>query len=259
MTKLVGIINLTPDSFSGDGINALEGLARIDAMIAQGASVIDIGSESTRPNAASISAEEEWKRLRPLVEALGSRLATTEFSIDTRHVEVARKAIAAGFKWINDVSGAADPTLIDVIRQTGCKLVLMHSLSVPADPQKTIAADVDPVMEVIEWGQRKLSILEQAGISKAQIIFDPGIGFGKTAEQSLLLLKHIAQLRVLGLPLLVGHSRKSFLSQFTQQLSAKRDGETLAVSYYLAMQQVDYLRVHDVANHASMLRIQAAL
>lgn len=261
MTQLVGIINLTPDSFSGDGLEQEpeKALARIDLMISDGASVIDIGAESTRPNARTLAPEEEWRRLAPVAEAVVQRKNKAQFSIDTRHVEVARKAVKSGFTWINDVSGGKDPAMIDLARDVHCTLVLMHSLSVPVDASCTLAKDADPVEEVYAWAQSQCGRLGKARFPREHLILDPGIGFGKTAQQSLALIKGIARLQSLSLPVMVGHSRKSFLSLFTDKPSAKRDAETLAVSCYLAERRVNYLRVHDVKSHAAMLRIREAL
>jgi dihydropteroate synthase len=261
MTQLVGIVNLTADSFSGDGVllNTEEALSRIDGMMADGAAVIDIGAESTRPGARPLSAEEEWQRLAPLVQALGSRAGKVHFSIDTRHAGTARKALQAGFSWINDVSGGGDAGMLALAHESGCTLVLMHCLGIPADPARTIAANADPVEEVLAWAQQALAKAEKQGVKRSQIVLDPGIGFGKTAEQSLALIKHIARLKALGARVLVGHSRKSFLALFTDKPATARDPETLAVSVYLAAQPVDYLRVHDVKSHAAMLRIRERL
>jgi dihydropteroate synthase len=260
MTWIAGILNLTPDSFSGDGEFTPEKVInRIDAMIADGASVIDIGAESTRPGATLLSADKEWHRLAPVAGAVASRKNGAHFSIDTRHAEVARKALAAGFDWINDVSSASDPAMLQLAAETGCTLVLMHSLGIPADPKQALAKDVNPVDEVLAWGKLQLARAQQAGIDTARIVLDPGIGFGKSAEHSLALIKGITRLKALGVPVMVGHSRKSFLSLFTDKKSGDRDPETLAVSCYLAEQGVDYLRVHDVKSHAAMLRIRSAL
>jgi len=261
MTQLVGILNLTPDSFSGDGIHlkTRDIAPRIDGMIEDGASVIDIGAESTRPKASLLTPEEEWQRLIPVLEAVKGSAQKVRFSVDTRHVQTARKAIEAGFALVNDVSGGADSDMIRLARDSDCILVLMHSLTIPADPTRTLAANTDPVEEVHAWGKRLLERAEKEGLNRSRIVLDPGIGFGKTAEQSLALIKHIARIKSLGVPVMVGHSRKSFLSLFTDKPPQERDPETLAVSCYLAAQQVDYLRVHDVKSHAPMLRIQAAL
>ncbi len=261
LTQLMGVVNLTPDSFSGDGVLQDTGaaLAQIEAMQAAGASVIDIGAESTRPGAALLTPQEEWQRLSSLLGALGTRLQTGCFSVDTRHAATAQKALAMGVRWINDVSGSHEKALLKHISACDATLVLTHSLSVPADPTHTLPADADPVDSVFAWGQQRIAELEQDGIGRSQIVFDPGIGFGKTPEQSFALLHGISRFKALGVPLLVGHSRKSFLSLFSDNTAGARDGETHAVSSFLALQGVDYLRVHDVAGHAMLLRITDAL
>jgi dihydropteroate synthase len=258
MTEIVGIINATPDSFSDDGLDADRVKSRIDALIKDGAAIIDIGAESTRPGATPVSAEEEWERLAPIAEVLGKK-SEVIFSIDTRRAAVARKALEKGFGWVNDVSGGADAQMFELAAETGARLVLMHALSIPADPLKTLDADADPVAEVFAWGESALRHAEKQGVKRSQIVFDPGIGFGKTARQSLALIRNIARFKALGVALMVGHSRKSFLSFFTDRKAADRDPETLTVSCFLAAQQVDYLRVHDVKSHAAMLKVMAAL
>lgn len=259
MTRIVGILNITSDSFSGDGVlGAKDASARVDAMIADGASVIDIGAESTRPGAQILSPQEEWQRLEPVAKAVRARKGEVEFSVDTRHVEIAAKALESGFSWINDVSGGEDSGMFKLAKASGCKLALMHSLTIPADPSR-ILDTTDPVGEVVEWGRRALEQADKAGLARRQIVLDPGIGFGKSPEQSLALVKDIGRLKALGAAVLVGHSRKSFLRLFTGKPAAERDPETLAFSCYLAEQGVDYLRVHDVKSHAAMLRIRGAL
>jgi dihydropteroate synthase len=252
MTKLVGIVNLTPDSFSGDGVLTPENALRnIDALVTDGADVIDIGAESTRPGATAISPQEEWARIAPVAKLLGGRAGKVVFSIDTRHAEVAEKALQAGFRWVNDVSGGN--TMFALAKKTGCTLVLMHSLSVPANPAKVLPADADAVEEVFRWSEAKLKEVEYAGLSRSWIILDPGIGFGKTARQSMAIITGIARLKQLGVPILVGHSRKSFLSQLTDKPAAERDAQTMELSRTLVAQGIDYLRVHDVKSHAAIL------
>jgi dihydropteroate synthase len=224
-------------------------------MIADGAAVIDIGAESTRPGATPVSAQEEWQRLEPVVKALRSRLYKVRFSIDTRHFQTARKAMPYGFDWLNDVGGGRDRAMSKLAKEYGCIYVLMHSLAIPADPAQVIAAGDDPVEVVFVWAQQQLDILTRLGIRRSRIILDPGIGFGKTAEQSLALIHNIARFKTLGVPLMVGHSRKSFLLQGTDKEAPARDPETLSVSEYLVAQGVDYLRVHDVRGHAALLGI----
>jgi dihydropteroate synthase len=257
MTQLLGIINLTPDSCSEDGLYGVPTIAlhRIDTMIAAGAAVIDIGAESTRPGAIAISPQEEWDRLAPVLGHLGERLQKAQFSLDTRHSETAEKALKLGFHWINDVTGGRDPKMIEVIRKSNCNYVVMHALSVPVIPSETLDPQADAVKVVLNWANQLITRLEKSGIEKSRLVIDPGIGFGKTIEQSFALVKNISQFKKLGVPLLVGHSRKSFLTLFTEKPYALRDPETLAFSYYLAEQEVDYLRVHDLESHATLLKI----
>ncbi len=251
MTKLMGIVNVTPDSFSdgGDAFSTENALAAIEQLIAGGADIIDIGAESTRPGATPLSPEEEWQRLDELFLFLPKFAGQALFSLDTRHAETAKKAVSYGVHIINDVSGFSDADMVKAVRDSSCKLVVMHSLSVPADKNIVLAEDVDVVAEVLAWAQERIKTLENAGVAKHRIIFDPGIGFGKTAPQSLVLVNGIERIAELGVPILVGHSRKSFLAG----ISADRDEATLAVSQYLAQKKVDILRVHDVAAHKKML------
>lgn len=248
MSKLVGIVNMTPDSFSDGGRgNALEHIAQL---IAEGASVIDIGAESTRPNAMLISVEEEWNRLEPVVQpALKAWGGKVQFSIDTRHAATAAKALALGVDWINDVSGGEEPEMWPLMRAyPQARYVLMHSLTVPANPMVTLAQEADVIEELLLFFATKLVEMQ---LEEHQVILDPGIGFGKTAEQSLQILRRIGELSVLRLPLLVGHSRKSCFGGPMEN----RDGATLAASIYLARNRVEYLRVHAVGLHAQALKM----
>jgi len=241
MTKLVAILNLTPDSFSDGGLHT-DPHASIKRMREEGADIIDIGAESTRPGATPLTPEEEWQRLAPVLKSLPK----APFSIDTRHAATAQKSLAHGASWINDVSGFSDPAMVAAVKNTDCKLVVMHSLTVPADKSIVMADDADVVAEILSFAKARIAALETAGIARSRIIFDPGIGFGKTAAQSLTLLQHISALRACGVPLLIGHSRKSFLT-------GDRDTATLAISKQLIAQGIDYLRVHDVAAHRALL------
>lgn len=261
MTKLVGILNVTPDSFSDGGhFDTVEhAVRRIDALIADGAAGVDIGAESTRPGAMLLTAEQEWHRLAPVMEAVCARADKVFFSVDTRHAETAMRCIrmfgsaAASSLLINDVTGGRNEKLLETALAHHVRLILTHSLSVPADPAVILPQDADPVQVVHDWAA---GLIERFGKG---IIIDPGIGFGKDAAQSLSLIKGVARLQSLGAPIMVGHSRKSFLSLFTDKQAAQRDPETLAVSHYLAQQGVDYLRVHDVKSHHAMLKIREAL
>lgn len=266
-TQLVGIANITPDSFSDGGKYTEPDLAyaHIHALVKDGATVIDIGAQSTRPGAPQCGPKMEWARLKPILTALSDSpfRHTVEWSIDTYHTSVARQAIEQfDIDWINDVSGGASPALCDLLAATGKKGVFMHALSIPADPAQHFpygASLLDCMMDCMyEWAVHKVRALEAKGLLSEQIILDPGIGFGKTRGQSLQLIKQIGRLKSLGVPLLVGHSRKSFMGTFTQAPASERDIETLGISGALYREKIDYLRVHQVDWHRRYLASQYA-
>jgi 2-amino-4-hydroxy-6-hydroxymethyldihydropteridine diphosphokinase / dihydropteroate synthase len=262
--QLVGILNITPDSFSDGGkfIESNAALTHALHLVEQGASVLDIGAESTAPNAKILTAEEEWDRLEPILLALqASRdkfLLWPKISVDTRHARTAKKAVGLGIDWINDVTGLQDPAMQEIASSTNKTYVVMHYLSIPADKKHILPRDQDPINIIYEWGKQHLDELEKKGIPRQHIIFDPGIGFGKSPEHSLLLIKNIAQFTGLKTRLLLGYSRKSFLSLFTDKPPHERDIETLAISLCLASQPVDYLRVHDVESCARGFKITSS-
>jgi len=261
-TQLVGIVNLTPDSFSDGGqlCDPAKALETIRQWAAQGISIMDIGAESTRPGATPLSAEEEWKRLNPLLLKLGQekKLSLT-ISVDTRHPRNAGKALALGAHWINDVGGFESLDMIEAVAKYSCKLVLMHSLSVPADPKKTIPEGKDVIEVLIEFAEERLAKMEKRGIARKNVMFDPGIGFGKTAAQSWEILRRWQELKKLGMPIFIGHSRKSFFNHILEKPARERDTLTLNVSTLLMEQGVDYLRVHDVAGHLAAQRILSVM
>lgn len=251
LPKLMGIVNVTPDSFSdgGNAYDARQALAQIRQLIADGADLIDIGAESTRPNAQAVSAEQEWQRLEPVLSHRNQFPADIPWSLDTRHAASAKKALTLGIDWINDVSAATNEALLQLVASSNANYALMHSLTVPANPS-IILDNNNPVPELIHFAKEKTAMLETVGISRERIIFDPGIGFGKNAAQSLALLRDIATIKTqIGLPILIGHSRKSFLKGYCDGTAADRDPATLAVSLKLAEQGADYLRVHNMAAH----------
>jgi dihydropteroate synthase len=256
-TRLVGILNLTPDSFS-DGGKFSDKDAALDAisrMIAAGAHVIDIGAESTRPGAPPVSPQEEWRRLEPVLQSLASvKQPNISFSLDTRHAENAAKALEIGIDWINDVTGFISPAMINAVKASSCTLVMMHSLGIPANRSITLPQSANVTETLITWAKERIALLEQQGILRNRIVFDPGIGFGKTPQQSFALIRDIKKFMTLGVRVMVGHSRKSFLASL-----GDRDDATLAASFYLAEQGVDYLRVHDVPRHTQMLNVWSAI
>ncbi len=248
--ELVGIVNITPDSFS-DGGTFTDDLPL--QLVKAGAEVIDFGAEATGPKAISLNSDQEWARLSPVLEKFirekNDLLTTPKISIDTYHPETAKKALAFNVDWINDVSGLDNVAMREVVAEHSCDVVFMHHLGIPVSKSSLIPLHEDPVQHVFEWAEKRIALLEKSGIAKERLIFDVGIGYGKTAEQSLALIQDISVFKKLGCRLLVGHSRKSFLTLFTNKPAHERDLETGVISLYLANQGVDYLRVHHIKNH----------
>ena len=252
--QLVGILNVTPDSFSDGGNFTLpeHAVKHAEQLVMAGADVIDIGAESTRPQATPLSPSEEWQRLEPVLTHILAQpfLTKPKISVDTRHATTARRALALNVDWINDVSGLQDPAMCEIIASHACDVVIMHHLSMPEDRSISLPTHHDPVKLVLDWFEKKLAELEKHGIKHERIMIDPGIGFGKTPEQSLALLQQIHQFHSLGTRILVGHSRKSFLTLFTPKPAAERDLETVLFSLLMKKNNVDYLRVHNIEMHA---------
>jgi 2-amino-4-hydroxy-6-hydroxymethyldihydropteridine diphosphokinase/dihydropteroate synthase len=259
---LVGIVNITPDSFSDGGkyVNPDVAVQKIEALVKEGADVIDLGAEATGPKAQSIDPTEEWQRLEPVLSTImqqrGQMLVIPKICIDTRNAWVAGKALALGVDWINDVSGLDDPKMRATVSNNACDVVFMHHLGVPASQSTTIPLSEDPVAHVYQWAEKRI---QELNLPRERLIFDVGIGYGKTPEQSLLLIKNISVFKNLGVKLFLGHSRKSFLTCFTQEPAAYRDIETIAVSLYLARQNIDFLRVHNIDQHARALKVSDGL
>ena len=258
-TELMGISNLTPDSFSDGGeLSSHEAfLNRTTEWVHSGIRIFDLGAESTRPGATFVSAEEEITRLTPHLHDLKTRhthtLDPVLISIDTRHPKTARWAIQQGAHWINDVSGLSHPDMIEVIADSNCDAVFMHSLSVPADRHLLMPAHLNPVDEILNWAERRLVELSQKGIARERLIFDPGIGFGKTLQQNWQILKECHKFHALGVRILIGHSRKSFLNVMSSKPFRDRDVETASLSIHLCGQGIDYLRVHHpILNQSAM-------
>jgi dihydropteroate synthase len=263
-TALMGILNITSDSFSDGGqyLHPASAILHATDMVAAGATIIDIGSESTRPGASALSAETEWARLAPVLEALCPALTPLgiQISIDTRHAATAQKAAALGVHWINDVSGGDSPEMLRTIAEhKQLRYVIMHHLGIPADATRTLPPDADCIAVIRDWAEARLDLLESYGIVRERVILDPGIGFGKTAQQSLAIIQKIGYLRDLGCPLLVGHSRKSFLQLGSNNPAPMRDLETHIVSIFLSKHSVNYLRVHDIVGTKRALAMAALL
>jgi 2-amino-4-hydroxy-6-hydroxymethyldihydropteridine diphosphokinase/dihydropteroate synthase len=256
----MGIVNLTPDSFSDGGELADDASAEARAakLCADGAEILDLGAESTRPGATPLSPDEEWARLEPVLGRLVDRyrgaLLRPRISVDTYHAHTARRALALGADIVNDVSGLTAPAMIELAATSGADFVAMHNLGVPADKARVLPADQDPTAAVEQWLEQRSGEWERAGIDLARVVFDPGIGFGKNALQSLRLLRNLERFQRFGLRLLVGHSRKSFMQQAAAAEREDRDLFTVGASLNLCRAGVDILRVHNVAAHAAAYR-----
>lgn len=255
----MGILNLTPDSFSdGSTLASSADLEkRLEIFDQENVQILDLGAESTRPGAHVLSPEEEWCRLKPALELVRERYRDKLFkpflSVDTYHAEVAIQAYEMGADIINDVSGCQEPEMLSFLSRSSCQYVLMHSLSVPANPKITLDS-LNPVEEIYRWAERKLEVFNKANIHLDRIYFDPGIGFAKTASQSQTLVREIETFLKLPVRLLVGHSRKSFLGRWGEKQASNRDAETLGTSLKLAQKGVDVLRVHVADLHQKAFR-----
>jgi len=257
---LMGILNVTPDSFSdgGEFLDTDKAVAHGMQMAGDGAAIIDIGAESTRPGSAAVSADEQIKRAVPVIEELAKQLSIP-ISIDTYDVDVARAALAAGASIINDITALADERMAKLAAEEQVPVVLMHMQGTPATMQAQPQYD-DVVAEVLEFLLDRASKAEQLGVTKEMVFIDPGIGFGKTVEHNLLLLKHIDRFVASGYRVLVGTSRKSFIGKITgKEDPADRLFGTAATVALSAAAGVSISRVHDVAEMADVLRIVASL
>lgn len=253
---LMGIINVTPDSFSdaGESADPAAAIERGLRLAEEGADLLDVGGESTRPYSQPVSAAEELRRVLPVVQALAERL-TLPISIDTSKAAVAREAVAAGAEIINDVTAlAGDRQMLDAALETGAAVCAMHMQGTPQTMQDNPSYD-DVVAEVFEFLRARRDKLVAAGIAMERITLDPGIGFGKTHQHNLTLLTHCRRFHELGSPLLVGHSRKGYIGKVVGDKTADRTAGTIGVSLSLAGQAVQILRVHDIrpVRHALLL------
>jgi len=287
---IMGVLNVTPDSFSDGGKFAEvdRAVEHTREMARAGADIIDIGGESTRPGAATVSAEEELRRVMPVVERLSVECASTTergagdasrcrapttnhearvtISIDTTKAVVAEKALEAGARIVNDISALRfDPRMVEVVRNAGAGLVLMHMQGTPQTMQAAPHYD-DVVTEVLTFLAERVAFAEARGVKKSQIAVDPGIGFGKTVEQNLQLLARLEELTSLGCPVLVGTSRKSFIGKVlglpepgTAGGATERLWGTAATVAWAVAQGARIVRVHDVAEMADVVRMTEAI
>jgi dihydropteroate synthase len=260
---VMGILNVTPDSFSDGGQYAMHGdaLRQAERMLLDGADIIDIGGESTRPGAPPLPLDEELKRVIPLIEQL--RGANVPLSIDTYKPEVMRRALTAGADLVNDIWGFRMPGAIDAVRDSECGLCVMHMLGKPQTMQSGEPAYGDVVSEVRQFLEERVAALRQAGIARARISVDPGFGFGKTViEHNYALLAHLpdtAPRATPAYPILAGMSRKSMVGAVTGRPASERVAGSIAAAVCAAGRGAAILRVHDVAQTVDALKVWAAM
>jgi dihydropteroate synthase len=262
--RIMGILNVTPDSFSDGGRHAGpdEAVVRAGAMLDEGADLIDIGGESTRPGAIELPEAEEIARVLPVIEALAARGLATPLSLDTRKSAVVRAGLAAGAGIVNDVSGLRhDPDLARVAAETGAGLIVMHSIGTPETMQALAAgAYGDVLLDVYDALASCVAQAEAAGVPRDRIMVDPGIGFGKTLEQNLAILRRLSLFHGLGCGVLLGVSRKGMIGAIAGEPdAARRAPGSAAIGLWAVAQGMQMLRVHDIRDHQQALALWQAL
>jgi dihydropteroate synthase len=258
-TLVMGVVNVTPDSFSDGGRHAepAAALAHARRLVAEGADLIDLGGESTRPGSQPVPADEQWRRIGPVVEAL-ARDGNTLVSVDTSSAVVADRALRMGAQVVNDVTALGDPAMAGVVAAAEAGLVLMHMRGTPADMQRD-PRYADAPAEVAAFLAGRLETAERAGIDRARVALDPGIGFGKSARHSLELLVRLGTLTALGRPVLIGVSRKSVIGQILDLPVDQRLEGSLAAAAVAVFLGARIVRAHDVAATVRAVRVADAL
>ena len=255
-TAIMGILNVTPDSFSDGGRydDVDMAIASAKQMVLDGADIIDVGGESSRPNAQPVSADEECRRVIPVVQALSEQTETI-ISVDTCKAEVAMKALQAGAHLVNDITALySDPKMVEVVIEANASTILMHMQGTPDTMQKSPSYQ-NVVSEVYDWLKEAVDHAVDKGVREDLIIVDPGIGFGKTFDHNLQLLRNLEVFRQLKCPLLVGTSRKAFIGQILNLPADQRDGGTAATVAWSISKGVDIVRVHDVATMKRVAKV----
>ena len=259
-TLVMGILNITPDSFSDGGrfLDRATAVAHATRMVDDGADILDVGGESTRPGSNPVSADEELERVHPLIERLAELHPAVPISIDTRKADVAAEALDAGATIVNDVSGGADPAMFDVVRDREAAAVLMHMRGDPTTMQEAPHYD-DVVGEVHEYLRQRIEAAELAGIDPERIAIDPGIGFGKDLDHNLDLMHGVDALLDLGRPVLVGPSRKKFIGTILDLAVEERVEGTLGAVVWMIARGAHLVRVHDVREVVRAVRVSDAI
>lgn len=256
---LMGVLNVTPDSFSDGGrfVRLEDAVERGLQMVEEGAAIIDIGGESTRPGAEPVTLDEELRRVVPVIARLRSRTQAV-LSVDTSKPEVMHAAAAAGASMINDVRALRAPGALEAAVTSGCAVCLMHMLGEPRTMQQTPSYE-DVVVEVRLFFEDRVEACLAAGLPAERMVLDPGFGFGKTLQHNLELLRHLGELSVNGLPVMAGLSRKSMLGALTGRPAQERVHGSVALAVIAALNGASILRVHDVAATADALKVVAAV
>jgi dihydropteroate synthase len=260
-TFVMGVVNVTPDSFSDGGlfVDAEEAIGHAARLIDEGAAIVDIGGESTRPGSEPVPLGEELARVLPVIEGLRAARPAAVISVDTRHASVAAAALGSGASIVNDVSAGADPEMFDVVREAGAGLVLMHMKGEPKTMQEDPRYD-DVVGEVHEYLRERLEAALFAGIEEPRLAIDPGIGFGKDVDHNLALLRAVPRLADLDAALVIGASRKRFIGALTgTEEAADRLEGSLAAAVWSAANGADVVRVHDVLATVRALGVADAI
>jgi dihydropteroate synthase len=258
--QIMGILNVTPDSFSDGGkyFRVADAVARVAEMIEQGASIIDIGGESSRPGAESVGTEDQLQRVIPVIEGVRSADAKVEISIDTRNPTVAKYAIEAGASIVNDISAGTNEEMLGLVAAKDVAVVLMHMRGSPETMQDDPHYD-DVVAEVTEFLHKQAQIAESVGVIKSNIILDPGIGFGKTVTHNLQILNRLGEFVALGYPILLGASRKRFMGAIcAESVFSELVGATCATTVLGVRAGVAIFRVHDVQENRQAMQVALA-
>jgi dihydropteroate synthase len=256
-TQVMGILNITPDSFSGDGIMDTDAAVEKGLQMEKdGADIIDIGGESTRPGAKKVSAKEELARVIPVIEGLAGKLKIP-ISIDSRNASVAKKALEAGASIVNIVGGLRNAEMARIIASAGVPVILMHMQGEPDTMQQNPVYN-DVMDDIITELRGHIKMALEAGIEPGNIILDPGIGFGKTAGQNMEIIRRLGELRILGMPLLVGASRKSFIGKISGDANNRLEG-SLASAVLASANGASIVRVHDVPETVKSLKLTDAI
>ncbi|QKX01644.1 dihydropteroate synthase [Wolbachia endosymbiont of Cruorifilaria tuberocauda] len=261
--KFVGIVNITPDSFSDGGLyyNSDQATKHALRLISDGASIVDLGAQSTRPGSLIQPSKAEYELLKPVLDNLSHYMkdGDIKIGIDSFYPDVILNVLDHyNISYVNDVKGNLDDNTLKVIASSGCSIIIMHSLSVPPHMDNIIPRNTDPVHTINWWTEKSINKLLALGFNQNSIIIDPGIGFGKSLYQNIWILRNIEKLQNFGCKVLVGHSRKSFISSFSKELVFNRDLDTISVSSVL-YNKVDFLRVHNVRDHVKFFVAQAVL